>query len=149
MKGFPDLPPIWLAGFCVAAWFLARELPLVMVFGPAFRLAGVLLTLAGLGLIAWSALWFWRKRTTIEPHEEPEVLIVEGPFRFSRNPIYLGMVAILTGVVVWFGALSAVLLPGLFVSVLTLRFIQPEEERLRAAFGAEAERYISATRRWL
>ena len=149
MKGFPDLPPIWLAGFCVIAWLLASELPLVMAFGPLFWGAGLILILAGLAVIVWSALWFQRKKTTIEPHHVPKALIVEGPFALSRNPIYLGMVAILTGYVLWLGALSTVLLPGLFISVLTVRFIKPEEERLIEAFGLEARRYIQATRRWL
>ena len=149
MKGFPDLPPIWFAGFCLAAWLLARELPLVLAFGPVFWGLGLVLIAGGAGLIVWSALWFRAKRTTIEPHHAPRVLITEGPFRFSRNPIYLGLVAMLTGYVLWLGALSAALLPGLFISVLTLRFIQPEEERLIDAFGLEARRYMQTTGRWL
>lgn len=149
MKGFPDLPPIWLAGFVLIAWFLAAELPLLIVFGPLFQLLGLVTCFAGFAAITWSALWFWRKKTTIEPHEAPKALITEGPYRYSRNPIYLGLVMILTGYVLWLGALSAVLLPGLFISVLTLRFIQPEEARLVEVFGAEAERYLQATRRWL
>ncbi len=149
MKGFPDLPPIWFAGFCIVGWFLARELPLVMAFGPVFRLSGLVLIATGLAVIGWSALWFLKMKTTIEPHHDPSVLITEGPFRFSRNPIYLAMVAMLTGFVLWLGALSAVLLPGLFISVLTIRFILPEEARLVDAFGLEARRYMQVTRRWL
>lgn len=149
MKGFPDLPPIWLAGFCALAWFLARYLPLVTAFGPVFQGLGALLIGAGLVAIAWSALWFWRKKTTIEPHHDPSVLIVEGPYRFSRNPIYLGLLVILTGYVLWLGALSPVPLPVLFFAVLTRRFVEPEEDRLRQAFGAEAQRYLNGTRRWM
>ncbi len=104
MKGFPDLPPIWLAGFALAAWILARYLPLVMAFGPVFWIVGLFLVFAGIGVIIWSALWFLRKKTTIEPHHNPSALIVEGPYRFSRNPIYLGLAAMLTGYVLWLGA---------------------------------------------
>ena len=149
MKGFPDLPPIWLAGFCVLAWALARFLPILYLGGPGLQAIGAALSLLGLGLIFWSGLWFARKKTTIEPHHAPSVLIIEGPYRLSRNPIYLGMVAILAGVVLWQGAVSGVILPGVFVSVLTLRFIEPEEAGLRSAFGAEAEAYLTRTRRWL
>ncbi|RMA43263.1 methyltransferase family protein [Rhodophyticola porphyridii] len=149
MKGFTDLPPIWLAGFLFLAWFLARALPLVTAFGPVFRVAGGVMALAGLALIVWSAIWFARKKTTIEPHHDPQVLIVEGPYTYSRNPIYLGMLMILTGFVLWLGVLSPVLLPVLFVAVLTRRFIEPEEERLIGAFGLEARRYLQRTRRWL
>ncbi|RFU13164.1 isoprenylcysteine carboxylmethyltransferase family protein [Rhodobacteraceae bacterium W635] len=149
MKGFPDLPPVWFAGFCAAAWLLARELPLVRAFGPLFWGLGILLGLAGLAAIGWSAWWFWHKRTSIEPHHDPSALIVEGPYRFSRNPIYLGLLAMLTGYVLWLGVLSPVLLPWLFAVVLERRFIQPEEERLIDAFGLEARRYLQKTRRWL
>ncbi len=109
----------------------------------------MVLALAGLALIGWAALWFWRKKTTIEPHHAPTALIVEGPYRLSRNPIYLGLLAILTGAVVWLGTLSAVPVPVAFAAILSRRFIEPEEATLRRAFGSEAERYLTATRRWL
>ena len=149
MKGFPDLPPVWLLLGLVLAWVLAAWLPLVRLFGPVGQGVGILLSVAGVALIGWSAWWFWRKKTTIEPHHEPGRLIVEGPYRYSRNPIYLGMVAILTGAVMWHGALSGLPLPFAFVAILTARFIEPEEAALRRAFGAEAHAYLDATRRWL
>jgi len=149
MKGFPDLPPLWLLLFLVLAWLLATYLPLVTLFGPVLQALGWLLIAAGLGVIGWSALWFWRKRTTIEPHHAPGTLIVEGPYLFSRNPIYLAMLAMLIGYVASTGALSPVLLPVLFAWVLQSRFIAPEEAALRGAFGAEADRYFARTRRWL
>lgn len=149
MKGFPDLPPLWLLLALALVWVLGTWLPLVRLFGPVWQAAGLVLGLAGVGLILWSALWFWRKRTTIEPHHDPSVLIVEGPYKLSRNPIYLGMLAILTGGVLWQGALSPVPVPFAFAAILTRRFIEPEEAALRRAFGAEGERYLKATRRWL
>lgn len=149
LKGFPDLPPVWLAGFLAAAWVLDRGLPLVQAFGPLYRVLGGFLMLAAVALIGWSALWFWRKRTTIEPHHTPRRLIVEGPYRFSRNPIYLALLVLLAGYVLRLGALSPVLLPFVFHHVLTRRFIEPEEAVLRREFGAEAEAYLGRTRRWL
>jgi hypothetical protein len=68
LKGFPDLPPIWLLLGLVLAWLLAGWLPLVRLFGPVWQGAGVVLSLAGVAVILWAALWFWRKKTTIEPH---------------------------------------------------------------------------------
>ena len=149
MKGFPNLPPIWLLLGLVLAWLLANGLPLVRLVGPAWQAAGLLMALAGTALILWAALWVRRKRTTIEPHHAPGRLIVEGPYRFSRNPIYLGMLAILTGAVLWHGALSGLPLPFAFATILTRRFILPEEAALRRAFGAEAQDYLDRTRRWL
>ena len=87
VRDFPDIPPVWAAG-CFAAQFALSLLP-----GPAPRAAplGWALIAVGLVLIAWSAWWFWRKSTSIEPREVPRRLIVEGPFRLNRNPIYTGM----------------------------------------------------------
>jgi protein-S-isoprenylcysteine O-methyltransferase Ste14 len=149
LRGFPDLPPVWLAGFLALAWLLDRGLPLVEAFGPVWRAAGGLVALASLGLIAWSAFWFWRRRTTIEPHHTPSALIVEGPYRLSRNPIYLGLLGLLTGYVLWLGALSPVVLPFAFHMILTRRFIEKEEALLRRLFGAEAHAYLERTRRWI
>lgn len=149
LKGFPDLPPIWLVLGLVLVWCLGTYIPLVRLFGPVWQTAGVALSLAGLGLIGWAAIWFRRKRTTIEPHHDPAVLIVEGPYRLSRNPIYLGMLAIVTGAVLWQGALSGLPVPFAFAAILTRRFIEPEEAALRRAFGPQAESYLAVTRRWL
>jgi protein-S-isoprenylcysteine O-methyltransferase Ste14 len=149
LKGFPDLPPVWFTLAMGVSWVLASYLPLVRAFGPVLQALGVVLALAGTGVILWAALWFWRKKTTIEPHHTPQALIVEGPYRLGRNPIYLGLVAIVAGAVMWQGALSAVPVPFAFAAILTRRFIEPEEAALRRAFGAEAHGYLERTRRWL
>lgn len=137
-----------MAGLAVA-WLLARYLPLVTVFGPLYQMLGWGVIIAGLVLIGWSGVWFWRKRTSIEPHHEPAALIVEGPYRISRNPIYLAMLAILAGYVLTLGALSAVAVPFALYRVLTDRFVIPEETALRRAFGPRADVYFTQTRRWL
>lgn len=141
----PDLPPVWLAGHMAAAWGLANIVPLWRFdAGPAGRLVIAL----GLALVLWSAWWFWRKRTPIEPRHTPRALIVEGPYRLNRNPIYTGLVIILAGWALGLGALSALLTVPILPWVLTRRFIAPEEAALHAAFGREAERYLARTRRW-
>ena len=149
MKGFPDLPPIWLAGFMALAWVLAGTIPLAGFAGPVAAGVGLFLALAGLSAILWAAQWFRRSNTTIEPHHNPASLIRNGPFAWSRNPIYLGMVAILTGQVLWLGAVPGLILPPGFVWVLTRRFIEPEETRLVVTFGDAARQYMTQVRRWL
>lgn len=144
LRGFPDLPPVWAAAAAVASWVLARWAPLVAL-PPG---TGRVFIVAGLGLILWAGIWFWRKRTPIEPGHVPRALIVEGPYRINRNPIYTGLALILVGWGLSLGALSALLPAIVFPFVITARFIATEEAMLRAAFGAEAERYMAATRRW-
>ncbi|MGP1396674.1 MAG: methyltransferase family protein [Inquilinaceae bacterium] len=147
-RDFPDLPPVWALGLAVAAWAAARYVPLWSFASPTGATVGIVLILAGVILAAWSALWFRRKRTTIEPRNEPSALIIEGPFRLNRNPIYTGMALVLFGVAIWLGTLSALVVVALFPAVVTRRFVKGEEEALRRAFGAEADAYFRKTRRW-
>lgn len=147
LRDFPDLPPIWAAGTAAASLAVGRWFPLLILPDAAFPL-GALLILAGILLAAWAALWFWRKKTSIEPRERPARLIVEGPFRINRNPIYSGMALAVFGIALMAGTLGGALVALLFPFVVTARFIKGEEAALRAAFGSEAESYMARTRRW-
>ena len=147
-RDFPDLPPVWMLGHGVATWIAARILPLVDFSGRVPRGLGIALVAAGVGLAAWAALWFARKRTPIEPRETPRALIVEGPFRLNRNPIYSGMALVLVGYALWLGALSSLLVALLFPFVVDRRFVRGEEAALRDRFGADAVAYLAETRRW-
>ncbi|KIT17135.1 methyltransferase family protein [Jannaschia aquimarina] len=145
LRGFPDLPPVWALGLYLAQQACAAWVPLVRYeAGPA----GIVMAAAGLALILWSAVWFWRKRTPIEPHHTPRALIVEGPYRLNRNPIYTGLALVLVGTGLNAGALSSLLLSALFPPLITRRFVLKEEAALRAAFGAAADTYIANSRRW-
>lgn len=148
MKGFPDLPPVWLVVFLVLNWGISRVIP-GNPSAPVLSWLGWLCIGVGLVVIAASALWFWKKKTSIEPHHTPQTLIIEGPYRVSRNPIYLALVIILLGSVIGRGQPIALILVPVFFGVLTQRFVLPEERALVAAFGEAAERYFSKTRRWL
>jgi len=148
MKNFPDLPPVWLLLFLGLNWAGSRWLPGRLDVA-LFDVIGWGLIAVGLVLIGWSALWFWRRKTSIEPHHTPKTLIVEGPYQLSRNPIYLGMAVILAGAVIGRGQVVCLILIVLFVMIINRRFIAPEEATLRATFGTEAETYLQETRRWI
>ena len=143
-----DWPPVWLAGFVALAWVMAMP-----VFeGAAARglfWAGVVIGLGGTALMGLAALAMVRARTTIVPRQAPSALVTGGVFALSRNPIYLGDLMILAGLsLIWQSWLGLVLVPVLG-RVLAVRFIEGEEARLRAAFGAEAEAWMARVRRWL
>lgn len=145
MKHF-DIPPVWLLACAFIAWFLAKILPIYTVDISRW-ITGILVG-GGLYVVLWSAVWFWKRKTTIEPRHTPKALIIEGPYRLNRNPIYSGFTAILLGIALWLGALTA-LFPALaFPWIISRRFIRNEEESLRAEFGDEAEEYFTKTRRW-
>lgn len=144
LRDFPDIPPVWAAGTLVLQGVVSR-LPLLRAETGILGWAFVAL---GFALAFWSLLWFWRKRTTFEPRDQPTALIVEGPFRLNRNPIYTGLFVILTGTGLLFGSLLAAALALPFLWIITRRFVLGEEATLRATFGDAADTYIAATRRW-
>ncbi len=147
MRRTLDYPPVWLAGFLGLAWMQDRLLP---VGGPGPLVwPGTALAVAGAGLMVWAAVQFPRSRTTIVPHETPRALITTGPYRLSRNPIYLADAMVLAGLILRWGAWPSLILVPLFVAVITRRFIEPEEARLRAGFGPAWQDWAGRVRRWI
>lgn len=144
-----DIPPVWTLGFLAANWALDRLLPVLAFAGGMSRTLAVVMVLAAVVLLVWSAILFRRMGTTIHPGGRPTALITRGPYRFTRNPIYLAMALVISAEALWLGSALPVLMVPLFVGVITTRFIAAEEQALREAFGEEAERYLAATRRWL
>jgi len=149
MMKWIDIPPVWLLGCIVLAWVQSAYYDLGLSFGGVWAdFAGGLLVGGGLVLMALAFAEFRRHRTTIIPHQEAERLIQTGIYRRSRNPIYLGDMLILAGLILrWDAVLSLPLLPVL-LWVLETRFVIPEENRLRRKFRAEFGRYCLKTRRW-
>lgn len=145
-----DIPPVWLMGFVALTWGQAVYWPMGLSFGAAWPdFAGGLLVGGGLVLMALAFAEFRRHRTTVIPHRQAERLIQSGIFRRTRNPIYLGDVLILAGLILRWDAVAALPLVPVLVWTLEKRFIIPEENRLRRKFRAEFARYCQKTRRWL
>ncbi|MEF3082588.1 isoprenylcysteine carboxylmethyltransferase family protein [Luteimonas sp. SMYT11W] len=115
----------------------------------ALHLLGTVLADAGLVLAVWAFALFARRRTTIIPAHTPARLIVRGPFRWTRNPIYLAQVLAYIGLALMLDLPWALLLLPLPVLALQYAIIPFEEARLRACFGADYERYRTSVPRWL
>ncbi len=120
-----------------------------IVLSPPLTFTGFLLIGAGLVLAFRVRALFLKNRTTLSPYESPVVLITNGPFRFSRNPAYLAMAAILFGSAVLMGTLVPFVFPILFIVIIELLFITDEERRLEAIFGEEYREYRRRVRRWI
>ena len=103
--------------------------------GDALVWPGWALVAAGVALTVWSAVAFRRARTTIVPHQSPSALVESGPYRFSRNPIYLADLVILAGVALILGAPLALILLAPFREVLRRLFVLPEEVVLERDLG--------------
>ncbi len=144
------LPPMWVGVAVAALWALHRWAPIVQLLDGRWRLVGIAPIVVGTALALWGEREFARVKTGIIPGRAITTFVRSGPFRFTRNPMYLGMTTALTGVAMLFGSLSGLIVPLLFVGVIRWRFIRHEEAMLRAAYGDDAWReYASSTRRWL
>ena len=143
-------PPILFAAALVAAFLLARLYPLTwpgLDDRPA-RVVGYGFGIAGVALMIWGLATLYSARTNVWPHKAADHLITHGPFRFRRNPIYMGETLILLGLAqatlnIWL----AVMAPIFAVAILLLAIL-PEERHLEARFGEEYLDYKARTRRW-
>ena len=112
-------------------------------------LLGLILLIGSLALIVMAFKELQNYQTTYIPDGEPEKLVKTGPFKLTRNPIYLGMFGILIASSFLMQSISAMLIPILFLSIIENTWIPYEEEKLKEKFPDEWEEYISSTKRWL
>ncbi|HXD41275.1 MAG TPA: isoprenylcysteine carboxylmethyltransferase family protein [Ramlibacter sp.] len=146
------IPPPVIAGAAAAGmWGLARAFPVFDVPNGMRAPAAVLIALAGVVLAASGIAAFRRARTTINPHKpgEATALVSSGPYRFTRNPMYAGLLLVLLAWAVFLSSLLALLGPVVFVLYINRFQIAPEERTLQSLFGNEYAAYKSRVRRWL
>jgi protein-S-isoprenylcysteine O-methyltransferase Ste14 len=143
------LPPVLFLGAVGVEVLLKFAFPAADVIPGPLRALGVLFLAGGVALTIAADAQFKRVRTEIHPFGRPSALVTSGPFRVSRNPMYLGMVAALGGVALLLGSVAALLVPPLFALLLTVRFIAREERNLAERFGPDYDAYARRVRRWL
>jgi protein-S-isoprenylcysteine O-methyltransferase Ste14 len=123
-----------------------------IAFPGAFGLpqaAGTVLAIGGAALALWSVLAFAIiGRGTPAPFDAPRQLVVRGPYRYVRNPMYLGAALALAGAACAFESLALFGYLAVFVAAFTLFAIGFEEPTLRRAFGREYEDYCQRVHRW-
>jgi len=147
--GVKVLPPLILAAALLAGAAAAWLLPGRTLSRPAADAVGVLFILASLG-IAQSALRAMRRlRTHVDPRKPTIALVREGAFRFSRNPLYLGMLLLYAGVAFLVNSPWMLVVTAPLMAALWLAAIEPEERYLAAKFGDEYRAYCGQVRRWL
>jgi protein-S-isoprenylcysteine O-methyltransferase Ste14 len=112
---------------------------------------GLVLMLLGILMDGYAAMMFFAAKTTISPvaPQNASTLVVNGIFKFTRNPMYLGMTILLLGWALLLQNAAAVLGPILFVTYITRFQILPEERILTQKWGDTYTAYLSKTKRWL
>jgi protein-S-isoprenylcysteine O-methyltransferase Ste14 len=142
-------PPGYFAVSLLLSVGLHFVLPVIRVVVSPYRYLGIVLIGFGVVLNLWTDSLFKRHKTTVKPYENPAHLEVVGPFRISRHPMYLGMVAILLGIAIALGSLVTFVLPIVFVILMETMFIPFEEKNLEEVFGREYLDYKKNVRRWI
>jgi protein-S-isoprenylcysteine O-methyltransferase Ste14 len=142
-------PPILALILILLAWLFTRFLPVPPIVFPFHKQIGALLLLAGfaIGFSAW--LIFVKRKTPLRPGQPPSSFVESGPYRFTRNPMYLGAVIFLLGL--FFVARSWYFLipPVFFFTLLNSILIPFEEGLMHRTFGDSYDNYCRRVRRWL
>ena len=143
-------PPLALGAPLVAGLVMTAALgdPLALAGQPA-RMAGIVLVVAFLLWNGWTLSVMASHRTSILPGGATNVVLQSGPFRVSRNPLYVGLIALDAGLALLAGSFWALLFVPVGIAALHWGAIRPEERYLAGKFGAEYEAYRARVRRWL
>lgn len=148
-------PPALLVLLWAGAWSLERLHPTTWGFSGAGGGAGIRLLLSaplmilGVVLDLWALREFLRRKTHLLPFRPARVVVVEGPYRWTRNPMYLGMLSLSLGLALLVDSLWALLASALFFLVLDGWVIPREERYLTRRFGNDYRAYCRQVSRWL
>ena len=141
-----SFPPVITLACFAMQFILYMMLPLEVNLS---LLLGLIILISSVVLIVMAFRELQNNETTYVPDGEPERLVITGPFKFSRNPIYLGMFGILLASAFLMQSISALLIPLLFLSILQNTWIPHEEKKLKEKFPEEWAGYASSTKKWL
>lgn len=143
-------PPLFIVTFVLSVQ-LGRFVPLQLVPESWDMIAltfGSVAMLIAVALIVAAPLLFLTHRTTIIPHQTARTLVVGGPYRLTRNPMYLGLVVGYLGVALLMNVLWPLLFLAIPVWIMNARVIPTEEDTLIAVFGDQYRDYQSRVGRW-
>ena len=142
-------PPLFYVVIFVAAMLLDRVKPLAFAATLTWRVIGIALILVAVALAMWSIGLFWRQGTSMVPVKPSTAFVISGPYRFSRNPMYVSMLIAYIGAALIAGSFWPLLLLPVVIAVVDFFVIHREERYLSARFGEEYALYRSRVRRWI
>nr|CAA6810503.1 MAG: Isoprenylcysteine carboxyl methyltransferase [uncultured Thiotrichaceae bacterium] len=144
-------PPIYVLSAAGIMWWLDKSLPVMVWLDSSLNQIGLVIIAIAVLLDLWSLGLFFRSKTTPNPMKPSgtSTLVFDGMYKITRNPMYLGMLIALAGWWIYLGSLSPLLMLPVFVWVLTIQQIIPEETVLEDKFGQEYLDYKRRVRRWI
>jgi protein-S-isoprenylcysteine O-methyltransferase Ste14 len=142
------IPPVYLLATLVLMLLMQLNLPVFQFIHEPVAYAGVAGVFLGIIMAAISAGMFKKAGTGIMPFDEATTLVTGGFYRYTRNPMYVGMFLMLAGVAFLMGSIGAALPVLVFILIIHNNFVMGEERFLEASFGQQYLDYKSTVRRW-
>ncbi len=143
-------PPIWMFIYLSVAGVASYLYPWKAIADLTFIPIGVVLIAMGVAIAVWAVSLFRREGTEINPTSKTnQKLVIAGPFRFTRNPMYLGLVLFSFGIAFVVGSLPMFVVPLAVFATANFVHIPFEEAKMRRQFGPSFDDYTRRTRRWI
>lgn len=143
-------PPVWAFFYLIAAGTASWMYPWRRLIDLRVVWLGAALITVGFALSLWAASLFRIEGTELNPTSETnKSLIIRGPYRFTRNPMYLGLVVLTLGAGFTVGSLPMFVVPVLLFATANWVHIPFEEAKMRRQFGGAFGAYTSKVRRWI
>ncbi len=143
------LPPMFFVGALAMMYLLHNSIPGFYFFRSRLSLIlGGMMVCFGIAMVLWAVKTLKKAGTTHIPFEESTTLVQTGPFSYTRNPVYLGMVIILFGVFCFMGSSTPLMMVFIFGGIIEDKFIMAEEKMLEEKFGEQYLTYKKKASRW-
>lgn len=144
-------PPVVLVFTMITMFLLHKNMPGFQIIKPDFlilKLFGTMFVGFGLAMVIWAKKHLDKAGTSFRAYDEPKSLVKSGPYSFSRNPIYLGMILVLFGLFFFMGSSMPLVMVFIFGAVIEQKFITPEEDMLKTKFQKEFIEYRMSVSKW-
>jgi protein-S-isoprenylcysteine O-methyltransferase Ste14 len=142
------MPPVIILIAILFQIALHKLLPIMIIFEKMYWI-GIVAGFLGFFISTGSTLLFRINKTTMIPFQDSSFLITNGIYKYTRNPMYLGMLFVQFGIAIYFGSISPFIIPFLFIPIMNSRIIQHEELMLEKQFGESYMIFKNSVRRWI
>lgn len=143
------LPPTYHLMAIIVMIALNSIFPLKEIILAPYNYLGFTFVLIGTGMSLGGAFMFGKAKTPIIPFKKSTRLLTTGLYRYTRNPMYLGMILVLIGVFILLGSITPFLVIPPFVWLMQRKFVAVEERHLEETFGEQYRAYKQTVRRWI
>ena len=143
------LPPTYLLIAVLLMVGLFLIFPGIVIVPSPWNFIGLIPLVFGVWINLAADKSFHKLRTTVKPFEEPAIMITNGAFTISRNPMYLGFTSILTGIALLLRTLTPFIVVILFAIFMDQKYIKVEEQNMAKKFGQAWNDYKKKVKRWI